>query len=58
MATEECTWTFEAVGNCTLEFRTEDYERADVDCSEQYLLVGDEYPEKRYARPVRRVRER
>ena len=46
---EECTWVF--VGDeCQLEFRQRlsAYNRGDVDCDEQYFLLGDENQEERF----------
>ena len=48
-APEECTLTFNARDGCVLEFVSHYYERGDVDCNEQYLLIGDEFTEERYA---------
>ena len=45
-APEECTWKFKSE-DCMLEYRTEYYERGDVDCEQQYFLIGDELTETR-----------
>jgi len=46
---EQCTWEFQTRvhDNCVLEFSSHYFERGDIECEQQYLLIGDEYGEKR-----------
>ena len=46
---QECTWLFKTKSgsSCQLHFRAGEFYRGDVNCDEQYFLIGDENGEKR-----------
>ena len=43
----QCTWAFQGVGSCSLELAVSKYLRGDIDCAQQYFIIGDEQRERR-----------